>query len=205
MARRAGSSIKSLIRREETTLRLGGHGAEWHMSWAADDRQFVSLGGGMGWSDNPERIYISRLFAISKGPQDATFQDVPGYPDLLQLSTGENSPPAYTCFGTFALDGRIYQFLNTLNRRILPRARHTSSVPSSFIRPTTGAPGATRMGPRRWCGRDGRTAPVRTCSFSKSHRTPSRCCRSCRWAGTTKRTGTATSTSTLATATPKGQ
>ena len=47
----AGSRIKSVVRREETTLRLGGHGAEWHMSWAADDRQFVSLGGGMGWSE----------------------------------------------------------------------------------------------------------------------------------------------------------
>ena len=29
--------IKSAVRPEETTFRLGGHGAEWHMSWADDD------------------------------------------------------------------------------------------------------------------------------------------------------------------------
>jgi len=112
----AGSPVKSVIRREETTLRLGGHGAEWHMSWAADDRQFVSLGGGMGWSENPERNYISRLLAISNGPHDATFEDLPGYPDHLQPASGENAPPVYTSFGTFALDGRIYQFLSAPNR-----------------------------------------------------------------------------------------
>jgi hypothetical protein len=100
--------IKSLVHREETTLRLGGHGAEWHISWAADDRQFVSLGGGMGWSDNPERVYISRILAISDGPQNATFQDISGYPDHLQSSRDENTPPPYICFGTIALDGRTW-------------------------------------------------------------------------------------------------
>ena len=36
--------IKSVIRRDETILRLGGHGDINHMSWAADDRQFVAVG-----------------------------------------------------------------------------------------------------------------------------------------------------------------
>ena len=147
----AGSRIKSVIRREETTLRLGGHGAEWHMSWAADDRQFVSLGGGMGWSDNPERVYVSRLFAISNGPQDATFQDVSGYPDLLQSSGGENAPPAYISFGTIALDGHIYQFLNTLNRRP-PSAREVHFIGTKLIySPDNG---------RTWCNQDGSTPVV---------------------------------------------
>jgi len=149
-ASRRGSSIKSLVRREETTLRLGGHGAEWHMSWAADDRQFVSLGGGMGWSDNPERVYISRLLAISNGPLDATFQDVSSYPDLLQASENENAPPPYICFGTIALDGRIYQFLNTLERGT-PSTRTRNFIGTKLIySPDNG---------RTWCNQD-RSTPV---------------------------------------------
>lgn len=147
---REGARIKSLIRREETTLRFGGHGAEWHMSWAADDRQFTSLGGGMGWSDNPERVYISRMFAVSNGPHHATFQDLPGYPDHLQPANGENAPPVYTSFGTFTLDGQIYQFLNTLNRRP-PSARESHFIGTKLIySPDNG---------RTWRNQDG-SAPV---------------------------------------------
>ncbi len=146
--RQAGSPIKKVICREETTLRLGGHGAEWHMSWAADDRQFVSLGGGMGWSDNPERVYISRLLAISNGPHDAIFQDVPAYPDHLQPASGENAPPVYTSFGTFALDGRIYQFLNTLEQGT-PSTRTRNFIGTKLIySPDSG---------RTWCNHDGST------------------------------------------------
>ena len=146
--RQAGSPIKKVICREETTLRLGGHGAEWHMSWAADDRQFVSLGGGMGWSDNPERVYISRLLAISNGPHDAIFQDVPAYPDHLQPASGENAPPVYTSFGTFALDGRIYQFLNTLEQGT-PSTRTRNFIGTKLIySPDNG---------RTWCNQDGST------------------------------------------------
>jgi Domain of unknown function (DUF4185) len=147
----AGSSITSVSRREETTLRLGGHGAEWHMSWAADDRQFVSLGGGMGWSDNPERVYVSRLLAIRNGPQDATFQDISGYPDLLQSEGGENAPPAYVSFGTMALDGHIYQFLNTFDRGT-PSARVRHFIGTKLIySPDNG---------RTWCNQDGSTPVV---------------------------------------------
>ena len=148
---RAGSPIKSVICREETTLRLGGHGAEWHMSWAADDRQFVSLGGGMGWSDNPERVYISRLLAISNGPQNPTFQDISGYPDHLQTSGAENAPPPYICFGTIALDGRIYQFLNTLERGT-PSTRTRNFIGTKLIySPDNG---------RTWCNQNGSTPVV---------------------------------------------
>ena len=118
------------------------------MSWAADDRQFVSLGGGMGWSDNPERVYISRLLAISNGPHDAIFQDVSAYPDHLQPASGENAPPVYTSFGTFALDGRIYQFLNTLERGT-PSTRTRNFIGTKLIySPDNG---------RTWCNQDGST------------------------------------------------
>jgi hypothetical protein len=200
----AGSPVKSVIRREETTLRLGGHGAEWHMSWAADDRQFVSLGGGMGWSENPERNYISRLLAISNGPHDATFQDLPGYPDHFQLPGGENAPPVYTSFGTFALDGRIYQFLNTLNRRP-PSAREAHFIGTKLIySPDYG---------RNWCNQDGSTPVVwegwenrsrkNMLFFEEPQNTFSLL--SCRWARTMETIETATSISTRATAIRKGR
>lgn len=148
---REGVRIKALIRREETTLRFGGHGAEWHMSWADDDRQFTSLGGGMGWSDNPERVYISRMLAISNGPHNATFQDLFGYPDHLQSASGESAPPVYTSFGTFTLDGQIYQFLNTLNRRP-PSARESHFIGTKLIySPDNG---------RTWRNQDGSTPVV---------------------------------------------
>ncbi len=38
-----GPRIKSVVRREETVLRYGGNGDNWHMSWAAVNWQYVSL------------------------------------------------------------------------------------------------------------------------------------------------------------------
>jgi hypothetical protein len=149
-----GSRIKSIIRREETRLRLGGFGDSYHMSWAADDRQYVSVCDGMGWFANPKGLYNSRLWAISGGPRDAMFQDVPGYPDLMNEWNSENSARCYN-FGTLALDGRIYQFLSTLN----PPTRPDGSEPPDqhwvgaklIYSPDHG---------RTWCNQDGSTPVV---------------------------------------------
>lgn len=103
------------IRREETTLRLGGVGDNWHMSWAADDRQFVSLCDGFGWGQT-EAFYNSRLLTISGGPEDAKFDDLPGYPDLTFDLSDPDTWFRYYAFGTLALDGRIYQYLSAPNR-----------------------------------------------------------------------------------------
>ena len=35
--------ITAATPRDETTLRLGGMGDNWHMSWAADDSMVLSL------------------------------------------------------------------------------------------------------------------------------------------------------------------
>lgn len=113
--------ITSVIRREETTLRLGGYGDNFHMSWAADDRQFVSVCDGMGWFEPPNGFYNSRLWAINGGPRDAMFQDLPGYPDLrypwnfFKKDFPKETFSKYYNFGTLALDGSIYQFLSVLN------------------------------------------------------------------------------------------
>jgi hypothetical protein len=76
--------IKSVVRREETILRYGGDGDNFHMTWAADDRQYVSLSDGQGWFDNPTGgwCFNSRLYSVQGGPRSARFDDVPGYPRL---------------------------------------------------------------------------------------------------------------------------
>ena len=50
----------------------GGSGDNWHMSWAGDDRQVVSLCDGYGWSETPKGMYNSKLLSIAGGPEDAT-------------------------------------------------------------------------------------------------------------------------------------
>jgi hypothetical protein len=78
----AAGRVKSVIRREETVLRYGGNGDNWHMSWASDDRQYVSLCDGAGFTRQPTASYNSRMLAISGGPHDAQFHDLHGYPML---------------------------------------------------------------------------------------------------------------------------
>src|SRR5580698_5632592 len=73
-ARVAGRSvrIKKVVRREETTLRLGGHGGADCLTWAADDRQFVAVcEGGAGWPGIPnDRWFQSELVVASGDPPD---------------------------------------------------------------------------------------------------------------------------------------
>ena len=103
-----------VVRRDETLIRHGGNGDNWHMSWAADDRQYVSQCDGYGWSERPRGMYNSRLLAISGGPRTTTFQEVSSYPDCMPGF----DVPRYYGFGTLALDGSLYQFLSTWNRPI---------------------------------------------------------------------------------------
>jgi len=111
VAQPAGSRIKSAVRQEDTVIRYGGNGDNWHMSWASDDRQYVSLCDGSGFFENPEGLYNSHLFAISGGPRDAQFHDVPDYPGF-RPPTGD---ARYYNFGTLALDGHLYQYMSTFN------------------------------------------------------------------------------------------
>jgi len=52
--------ISAIKRLDETILRLGGNGDNWHMSWANDDNQYVSMCDGRGWPGMPEAEYNSR-------------------------------------------------------------------------------------------------------------------------------------------------
>jgi hypothetical protein len=149
-----GPRIKAVIRREDSILRLGGVGDNYHMSWAADDRQLVAVCDGLGWPPYKAH-YNSRLFTIAGArPQDAVFKEVAGYPDLVTTLKGETRMRYYG-FGTLALDERIYQFLSTPNHQFT-RDDSSAWTDARFIgtkliySPDNG---------RTWCNQDG-SAPV---------------------------------------------
>src|ERR1700732_2062558 len=78
-----GLRIKSVIPREETIRRYGGDAGGLPMTWTADDQQLIVALDGCGWPENPTGHYFStRVFALKGGAQNATFHDVPGYPDI---------------------------------------------------------------------------------------------------------------------------
>jgi hypothetical protein len=104
--------VKSAYRRDETIVRLGGCGDDFVMSWAADGRQFVAVQDGAGWLKSPECEYNSRLWAMRGDPNSAQFEEVPGFPELLNEWHTRNIARYYG-FGTLALNEGIYQFLST--------------------------------------------------------------------------------------------
>ena len=109
-------TIRGMTRREETTRRLGGHGDNWHMSWADDGRQYTALCDGRGWDDVPGYMgaeYNTRVYAIEGDASQARFVHLSGFPDLHI-----EAPPLlnrYYGFGILALDGHLYHYLSTPN------------------------------------------------------------------------------------------
>lgn len=154
----------SLVRREDTVLRLGGNGDNWHMTWGRDDRQYVSLCDGFGWPgmpgyDQQNSEFNSRLYAISGDPPHVAFEYLPDYPDLRQGVTPAGrtgNKCLYYSFATLAVDGCIYQYLSTL------------TPPNSYEQ--SGQVGAQRFigakliyspdNGRTWCNQDGSTPVV---------------------------------------------
>ena len=108
-------SIRCLRRLESTVLRAGGVGDNWHMTWADDDRQYVSLCDGSGFAGLPQADYNSRAYALCGTPPDISFQYLPGYPDLVN-TWGTAASSRYYNFGILALGSALYQFLSTPNR-----------------------------------------------------------------------------------------
>lgn len=138
--------IRHLRRLEETTLRLGGKGDNWHMTWARDDKQYVSLCDGTGFPNMPRHKYNSRAYAIGGDPPDVTFEFLPGYPDLMTV-VGTADINRYYNFGILAIDSRIYQFLCTPNHPFQkPDARFVGA--KLIYSPDNGT---------TWCNQDGST------------------------------------------------
>ncbi len=114
--RRTGEkAVKSVVRREDTTVKLGGMGFGYQSTWAADDRQFMMVNDGAGWSDPPAAFYNAQLWTVTGGVKDPAFADVSGFPDL-SYTTRSRDAPRYFGVGLLAVRGRLYQFLNTLDR-----------------------------------------------------------------------------------------
>ena len=108
--------IKSIERLEDTTIRLGGIGDNWHTTWAADDRQYVALCDGSGWPEvegYDGSSYNARVYALNSDPPKPSFEHLPGYPDLLS----EPAPNVnrYYGFGILAIGTNIYHFMSTPN------------------------------------------------------------------------------------------
>jgi len=115
--------IQALKRLEETTLRLGGNGDNWHMTWASDDKQYAGLCDGFGWPGMPRAFYNSRLFSIIGAPPKVQFEYLPGYPELINRNENRELCRYYG-FGILASGNNIYQFLSTPNRPLIePESR----------------------------------------------------------------------------------
>ena len=109
--------IKSLRRLDDTIHRFGGYGDNWHMSWADNDKVYVSLCDGthLPGAEGPKLPfeYNSRMYAIAGDAPNLKFEYLTGYPNLLNEPNRMTS--RYYNFGTLALDGKLYQFLSTPN------------------------------------------------------------------------------------------
>lgn len=160
------SRVKTVVRNDETVLRLCGDGAGHYMTWAADDRQYATILDGSGW---PEfgRHYCTRLFAISGNPQDARFQSVSGYPDMNMFDLLIDSGAAFYGSGALAVDGRIYQFLGTYDQPLVMADKATWASlhyngAKLIYSPDNG---------RTWCNQDGSTPAQRDSRLSLSAET----------------------------------
>lgn len=114
------TQIAGMRRLEETTHISGGSGDNWHMTWADDDKQYVALCDGSGWADvegYTGASYNSRVYAMHGDPPEHTFEHLPGYPDLLSEAPPSPNRSRYYGFGIVAVEGCIYHFLSTPNRR----------------------------------------------------------------------------------------
>lgn len=115
-------TIRSVIRRDNTLVRLGGMGFGFQMTWDAADHQYVMVSDAAGWSANSKALYNARLVMANGDIGHAKFADVSGFPDLIEDSHLADRP-RYFGGGVLAVRGRIYQFLSTLDRAT-DRPRH---------------------------------------------------------------------------------
>jgi hypothetical protein len=146
--------IKAVVRRDETIIRYGGNGDDYWATWTADDRQYVALQDGAGWSAQSKGEYNSHLMAVSGGPQDARFEEVAGYPELLSQA----DDPRYYGFGTLAMGERIYQFLCAFSDSSKTGYRWIGA--KLIYSPDNG---------RTWCNQDG-SSPVKWESYQERSR-----------------------------------
>src|SRR5258708_4206030 len=114
------SKITGIQRLDETIQPVTGNGDNWHMTWAKNDKQYVGLCDGTGWSSLPGytgQKYNSNMYIINGNAPNHSFESVPGYPALEMTYPPTPDQPRnysrYYGFGILAIDSFIYHFMST--------------------------------------------------------------------------------------------
>lgn len=107
--------IAAAVRRDDTWRKLGGMGFGYQSTWAADDTQFMVVNDGAGFRNPPDAFYNARLWQVTGDVAAPRFTDVPGFPNLSYTARPREAP-RYFGIGVLAAKGRLFQFLNTLDR-----------------------------------------------------------------------------------------
>ena len=125
--------IKGIRRIDDTTIRFGGNGDNWHMSWANDDKQYVSLCDGYGLPGTPKGSYNSRAYAIIGDPPMLRFEFLPGYPELASKWNTPECSRYVTVRPTTPTDARFFlnmrgESCDRAQASVRPASRHRAAV-----------------------------------------------------------------------------
>ena len=88
----------------DTLRRVGLHGDNFCVTWAADGSQITSMDDGMWLPD--VRKYSNHLYRIEGTPENLQRGDVPGYPMFQYRERG------WFGYGIASLDGTLYSFVS---------------------------------------------------------------------------------------------
>lgn len=159
--------IKSISRRDETLLRLGGQGRTSCVTWMRDDRLLAAIVEGGGWAGVQPRLYFtSALMSVRGAPNAALIEAVPGYPvQPARDFWRENGSPAYYGSGTLAVAEHVYQFIGTSGQlKIIDGEDVFTGPPASKLiySPDCGA---------TWFNQDGTTPVCRETAENQSRKT----------------------------------
>jgi len=84
--------------------RLGSHGDNWCITWAADDSQITSMDDG-DWLRSGHGFH-NHLYQILGGPNHFRRQDIPNYPDL------SGQAGSWFGYGIVSVDGVLYSVVS---------------------------------------------------------------------------------------------
>jgi hypothetical protein len=88
------------------------------MTWSSTGDQLVAVIDGAGRPELPKDHYASsRLFSLRGDPQNGAFDSVTGYPDISLWAFLKCGAPYYA-MNCLSVDGVIYQYLCTFNRKV---------------------------------------------------------------------------------------
>jgi len=108
------SRVKSASLPEHAVIRTDAANNPMAITWAADDRQFITSGDGPMWPAIPEDDYhTTELYALNGAPENRSHERINTYPrvGLWDFLSGAAAP--YYCEAMLVVDGILYQYLST--------------------------------------------------------------------------------------------